>query len=76
MALHLRQGQIWKHGDEFIRIVHLERLEVRYKTLKKIDAREGTHHHTRKKDFCRLLKGCTLITPKPAGPSSEISPAE
>jgi hypothetical protein len=53
MALKLRQGQIWKHGNEYIRIVHLERLEVAYKVLQNL--------HTTKKDFCRLLKECRLL---------------
>ena len=67
MALKLRQGQVWKHGDEFIRIVHLERLEVRYKTFQNLKTGEGKHRHTSKKDFCRLLKNFTLLAPKPAG---------
>jgi len=61
MALKLRQGQIWKHGTEYIRIVHLERLEVGYKVLKNLHTREGEHRHTSKKDFCRLLKECRLL---------------
>jgi len=68
MALKLKQGQVWKHGDEFIRIVHLERLEVKYKVVKNLKTREGEHCHTSKKDFCRLLKSCTLLEPKSADP--------
>ena len=64
--LKLRQGQVWKHGDEFIRIVQLERLEVGYKTVKDLKTKEGKHERTSKKDFCRLLKSCTLLEPKPA----------
>lgn len=62
MVLKLQQGQVWKRGDEFIRIVHLERLEVKYKVLKNLNSGEGKHEHTSKKDFCRLLKECTLLT--------------
>ena len=76
MALKLRQGQVWKHGDEFIRIVHLARLEVRYKTFNNLKTGEGKHHHTSKKDFCRLLKDCRLLALKPAGPASDPPPAE
>jgi len=61
MTLKLRQGQVWKNGDEYIRIVHLERLEVEYKIFKDIETGVGTHHHTSKKDFCKLLKTCTLM---------------
>jgi hypothetical protein len=79
MALKLRQGQVWKHGNEFIRIVHLERLEVGYKTfktLKDLHSGKGIHQHTSKKDFCRLLKECRLLTPKTAGAVSDDPPLE
>ena len=66
MALKLRQGQIWKHGDEFIRIVQLERLEVGYKIVKDLKTKEGKHERTSKKDFCRLLKSCKLLESKTA----------
>ena len=61
MALKLRQGQVWQNGDEFIRIVHLERLEVRYKIVRDLVSGDGQHHHTSKKEFCRLLKNCILL---------------
>jgi len=64
MALKLRQGQVWQHGDEFIRIVQLERLEVGYKVQKSLKSGAGEHRHTSKKDFCRLLKSATLLDPK------------
>jgi len=67
MVLKLRQGQVWKHGDEFIRIVHLERLEVGYKVSKHLKSGEGEHRRTSKKDFCRLLKTATLLAPKAPG---------
>ena len=87
MALRLQQGQIWKLGDEFIRIVHLERLEVRYKTFKALVARKGRHHHTTKKEFCRLIKSAalcnaeilagepTLVVPAPVTHRVEIAEA-
>jgi hypothetical protein len=61
VALKLRQGQVWKKGDEYIRIVHLERLEVGYKILKDLESGEGGHHRATKKEFCRLLKSATLF---------------
>jgi hypothetical protein len=65
MALKLKQGQIWKRGSEFIRIVQLERLEVAYKVVKDLHSgSKGEHRHTSKKDFCRLLKECRLLEPK------------
>ena len=62
--IRLRQGQLWKTGDEYLRIVDLQRLEVKYKTLKDPASPEGTHHHVSKKEFCRLLKAATLIAPQ------------
>lgn len=79
MALKLRQGQVWKHGSEFIRIVRLQRLEVGYKSFLHLDKPDaGQHHITSKKDFCRLLKSATLlapkkvVAPKAAAPSSAV----
>lgn len=61
MSLKLQQGQVWKRGEEYLRIVHLERLEVKYKSQLDLLSRDGTHHHTSKKEFCRLIKGATLM---------------
>ena len=62
----LRQGQIWKRDQEFIRIVRLERLAVDYKSMTSLTTKEGTAHHASKKEFCRLLKGATLLTEQDA----------
>ncbi len=64
-SMKLRQGQTWKCGEEFVRIVQLERLEVGYKTFKSLKGDAGKHSHTSKKDFCRMLKGSTLLTGNP-----------
>jgi len=61
--MKLVQNQVWKRGDEFVRIVVLERLAVRYKATKDLTTGEGTHHSVTKKEFCRLIKGATLLTP-------------
>ena len=63
--MKLKQGQTWKCGEDFVRIVRLERLEVGYKTFKSLKSNAGTHQETSKKDFCRLLKGATLLTGNP-----------
>ena len=60
--MKLQQGQVWKKGEEYLRIVHLERLEVKYKAFVDLQSREGTHHHVTKKEFCRLIKGATLLS--------------
>ena len=59
-AMKLRQNQVWKVGDGFLRIVTLERLEVRYKAMKNLATGEGRHETVTKKEFCRLIKGATL----------------
>jgi len=60
--LRLQQGQIWKQGERYLRIVHLERLEVDYKSMTDLAKKEGKHHRATKKEFCRLIKGATLVT--------------
>ncbi len=70
--MKLQQGQIWKCGDEYVRIVHLERLAVGYKFADNPKFTGGSHQHTSKKDFCRLLKGATLVESKPATTQSQL----
>ena len=75
--MKLCQGQVWKQGQEFIRIVRLERLEVEYKSLPSPTSKEGTKHVTSKKDFCRLLKQARLLhlakAPRPTAPAQAPS---
>jgi hypothetical protein len=61
LKVQLQQGQIWKRGEEFLRIVELHRLEVKYKAMTDLETREGVHHHVTKKEFCRLIKGAELL---------------
>jgi len=61
MIMKLCQGQVWKQGGEYIRIVRLARLEVEYKSMTRLNSKEGTKHVTSKKDFCRLLKQARLL---------------
>lgn len=61
--MKLQQGQVWQQGEQFLRIVHLERLEVEYKTITNLQTKEGEHHHVTKKEFCRLIKTATLLSP-------------
>ncbi len=60
--MKLAQNQVWKQDDEYLRIVRLDRLEVRYKAITDLLAGQGQHHHVSKKEFCRLIKGATLLT--------------
>jgi hypothetical protein len=63
--MKLEQGQIWKQGRDYYRIVVWERLRIEYKIFQDLEIREGTHHVVTKKEFCRLIKGAQLI-PAPA----------
>ena len=60
--MKLAQNQVWKRGDEYLRIVRLERLEVQYKAISNLLSGAGTHHHVSKKEFSRLIKNATLLT--------------
>ena len=62
MAVKIRQGQVWIHGTEFIRVVRSDRLEVAFKIFMKLGSDEGQHHRASKKEFCRLVKNCTLLS--------------
>ncbi len=65
--MKLEQGQIWKKGDEYLRIVEWARLSIEYKRMKDPLTKEGTLHKVTKKEFCRLLKGAELVVlEKPA----------
>jgi hypothetical protein len=70
LNMKLCQGQIWKSGKEYIRIVKLERLAVEYKSMPNLGNKEGTLHQTSKKDFCRLLKQARLLSVSKAPPVS------
>jgi hypothetical protein len=60
--MKLAQNQVYQRGDEFLRIVELQRLEVQYKAMKDLLTGEGAHTRVSKKEFCRLIKGATLLT--------------
>lgn len=59
--MKLQQGQIWKLNDDYIRVVHLERLMVGYKIMKDLQTKQGEHHEVTKKEFCRLVKKASLL---------------
>ena len=59
--MKLQQGQVWKQGEQYFRIVHLERLEVSYKAMTDLVTKEGKHRRATKKEFCRLIKGARLL---------------
>lgn len=59
--MKLVQGQTWWQGDRYIRIVQLERRQVGYKTFADLTTKVGAHACASKKEFCRLIKGATLV---------------
>ncbi len=62
--MRLFQDQVYQKGEQFIRIVRLDRYEVEYKTIKGSAKGEGTVAVAVKKEFCRMLKGMTLVVPE------------
>ena len=78
--IKLAQNQVYRRGDDYLRIVELDRREVQYKAVSNLLTREGTHHRVSKKEFCRLIKGATLLTQEEvrqiwlASPFSEKNP--
>ncbi len=60
--MKLKQSQVWKKGEAYLRIVRLERLAVDYKEMPSPNSSKGTHHHVTKKEFCRLIKDAALLT--------------
>lgn len=80
-TMRLEEGQVWHKAGQYLRIIHRERLAVEYKALADLRSKEGTEHWVTKKEFCRLLKGATLLTPAQVRelkglPPKEVNPAE
>ncbi len=73
--MKLVQGQTWNLGDQFFRIVSLERLAVEYKAMKNLQNRDGLHQSCTKKEFCRLIKHAILMTPEEVRGLAEIANA-
>jgi hypothetical protein len=64
--MKLEQGQIWKQGEDYFRIVEWGRLAIDYKLSKDPHSKEGERHQVSKKEFCRLIKGAELLPNRPA----------
>ena len=63
--MKLQQNQLYKQGEDYIRIVELARLAVTYKTMKDPVNGEGATQRITKKEFCRLIKGAVLLDYEP-----------
>lgn len=65
--MKLEQGQIWKQGEAYFRIVTWARESIIYKTLEDPHTKIGTVRTVTKKEFCRLVKGAVLLPRKSGG---------
>ena len=72
----LQQGQVWKQGEDYLRIVEWSRMEIVYKVMKDMTTRVGTQHRVTKKEFCRMLKGARLLAPEEIPAKIEVEPEE
>ena len=63
--MKLQQNQLYKQGEEYIRIVELERKSVSYKLMQDPVSSEGPTRLVTKKEFCRLIKGAELLAYEP-----------
>lgn len=65
IGMKLQQGQLWKKGEYYFRIVEWARLSIKYKSMTDPVTAEGTMHSLSKKEFCRLIKGAELLAEEP-----------
>jgi hypothetical protein len=63
-GMKLEQGQIWKQGDVYLRIVKWSREEIVYKAIEDLVEKKGEQKTVSKKEFCRLIKGAELMPAK------------
>jgi hypothetical protein len=61
--MRLYQDEVYQKGEKWIRIVRLDRYEVEFKTMTGDPKGPGEVTTMVKKEFCRLLKGMTLVPP-------------
>jgi len=73
--MKLAQGQIWKDGESYYRIVKWARLAIEYKHLRDLDSGQGEVHQVSKKEFCRLIRGAELFDPNAGSATDEPCPA-
>lgn len=74
--MKLQQDQVWTKDGMYYRIVHWERLSIVYKEMRDLMKKEGTEKQVSKKEFCRLLKGATLMTTEEVRAASGRSSGE
>ena len=70
--MRIYQDEIYQKGEKYIRILRLDRYEVEFKTTTGDPKGEGEVATRVKKEFCRMLKGMTLLPPA----KKETTPVE
>jgi len=70
--MKLEQGQVWKVGQDYLRIVVWQRLSIEYKRFTDWETREGEMHQVSKKEFCRLIRHGELLTSAPESEEDEV----
>lgn len=63
--MKLQQNQLYKKGEEYIRICELARLAVSYKIMTDPADGGGTTCLVTKKEFCSLIKDAELLDYEP-----------
>ena len=58
--IKLKQGQIWKRGNEYFRITEWSRMFIQYKLSYSLHGSEETMVEVTKKEFCQIIKGAVL----------------
>ena len=61
--MKLQQGQIWQKGNNYYRITEWSRMIIQYNHTHDPNLKEGEVIEISKKEFCRLIKGGTLVDP-------------
>jgi hypothetical protein len=69
--MKLEQGQLWKQGAQYLRIIAWARLAIEYRISTDPASKDGPRLRVTKKEFCRLIKGATLMPPEPTPANSE-----
>ena len=67
--MRIFQDQLYQKGEQFVRLMRVERHEVEFKTTQGDPKGDGETQILPKKDFCRLIRGMNLVIP------AEIPPA-
>lgn len=60
--MKLEQGQVYRVGADYLRIVKWARLSIEYKRFMDWETKEGEVATVSKKEFCRLIRHGELLS--------------